>query len=295
MEKMVLEFENYLVDKNRRKSTISAYLSDLTSFFKCVELVSVEDMTNKDIRNYVDDMERQGKSPNSINRALITLSNFSKFHKLNVEPLNYKAKQQKQDSLQSKLKISDLSKILYYVEQANDIRTATLLKTIAFTGARVSEALQIKVSDITKSKINVKGKGSKYRDLLIPKALKKQFKEYMKHRVCDSEYLFVGERGPINRHTVYHDIRKYAAVGKMKKDLSHPHAFRHLYALLLKELGVHIPDIKQLMGHELDVTDRYMCAGEEELIKKIEGIEKKIPAYVPVSERSGKKTKKSSK
>lgn len=288
MEKHRAEYENYLIDKNRSKSTIDSYLRDLTSFFKCVELVDINALTNKHVRDYVFIMEEKGKAGASINRALVALAGFAKFYRLDVEPLNYKVKMQKQGSLQQKLKISDLSKLLYYAEQEEDIRTVTLLKTIAFTGARISEALQIKVVDINKTKIRVKGKGSKYRDLLVPKALKKQFKEYINQRYSDSNFLFVGERGPINRHTAYHDIRKYGAMAKMKKDLAHPHAFRHLYALLLKEQGVHIPDIKQLMGHELDVTDHYMSAGEDELIKKIEGIEKRVPSYIPVSKRNRK-------
>lgn len=292
MQKALEKYEEYLLEKNRGQATIQAYLKDIENFIKCFEFDNWAIIENKHIKEYVNLQLEKGKSPSTINRALISITGISKFLKLDVEPSLYRVKEQNQDSLKDKLTINDFSKILYYAEQAEDIRTVTLLKTLVLTGARISEALQIEIADINKTKIKIKGKGSKYRDLLIPKALKKQFKEYAAVRIQKGDSLFTGERGAINRQTAFNDIKKYAAMGKMKKSLAHPHAFRHLYAYLLKEQGVNVVDIKQLMGHSLSVTEHYMSSDQKKLLDVIDTIEKGIPKYTPVSKRSSTKSKK---
>ena len=139
-----------------------------------------------------------------------------------------------------------------------------------YTGARVSEVLQIKASDINKDSITIKGKGNKYRELLIPKKLKTQWLKYMEVRNNTSEYLFTGTRGAINRQTVHNLIKLYTGKARgINKSIAHAHAFRHLYAQNLATLGVAPVVISQLLGHTLNITGLYMQISKKDLLKVI--------------------------
>ena len=134
----------------------------------------------------------------------------------------------------------------------------------------LNEVLQIKASDINKDSITIKGKGNKYRELLIPKKLKVQWLKYMEVRNNTSEYLFTGTRGAINRQTVHNLIKLYTGKARgINKSIAHAHAFRHLYAQNLATLGVAPVVISQLLGHTLNITGLYMQISKKDLLKVI--------------------------
>ena len=165
---------------------------------------------------------------------------------------------------------NDVIRIINASNKANDIRATTLFYTMFYTGARVSEVLQIKASDINKDSITIKGKGNKYRELLIPKKLKVQWLKYMEVRNNTSEYLFTGTRGAINRQTVHNLIKLYTGKARgINKSIAHAHAFRHLYAQNLATLGVAPVVISQLLGHTLNITGLYMQISKKDLLKVI--------------------------
>ena len=165
---------------------------------------------------------------------------------------------------------NDVIRIINASNKNNDIRATTLFYTMFYTGARVSEVLQIKASDINKDSITIKGKGNKYRELLIPKKLKVQWLKYMEVRNNTSEYLFTGTRGAINRQTVHNLIKLYTGKARgINKSIAHAHAFRHLYAQNLATLGVAPVVISQLLGHTLNITGLYMQISKKDLLKVI--------------------------
>ena len=129
---------------------------------------------------------------------------------------------------------------------------------------------QIKLKDIDKDSIVISGKGNKYREILIPKKLKEQWKIYEKVRVDKSEYLFSGTKGSISRQTVHNTIKKYTGQARgINKKIAHAHSFRHLYAQSLGALGVSPVIIAQLLGHRLNVTGTYMQVSKRELLDTI--------------------------
>ena len=125
------------------------------------------------------------------------------------------------------------------------------------TGGRVSEVLQLKINKIDKNSITVKGKGGKYRQLLISKKLSKEIERYLEVRNNNSDFLLTGQRGAINRQTVHNTIKKYAGKARIKLTKAHAHAFRHLYTKILFSKNVPYTAIHQLIGHSLTVTELY--------------------------------------
>lgn len=276
------QFENYLLENEKSKNTISSYKKDIDQFLKWYnqnsdDLNKIDKITLKKFTRYLQD---ENLSIKTINRRIVSLNQFIQFLNdvLNksIAVRGKPLKIENQNFIDDMLENSDVIRIVNAAEREEDLRAVTIFYTLYYTGARVSEMLQLKTKDINKDSINIKGKGSKYREILIPKKLKEQFKKYLEVRCDTSEYLFSGQRGPINRQTVHNTIKYYTGKARgIDKQIAHAHAFRHLYAQNLTGLGVNPVVIAQLLGHSLNVTGLYIQSSKRELLKTINKLDLK--------------------
>lgn len=274
--KFEAEFIENLVDDNKAENTISAYISDIKIFETFVRLC-IENINHKELRNYINYLESNGTKPHSINRKIASIKSYVKYineyHNFNINLSKVKLiKICSQKILRDSLTIEETKRIIKQAEKENDIRAVCIIKTLLLTGGRVSEVLQIKLSHVNNDFVTVKGKGGKYRDLLISKKLSKQFQEYIKVRKNNSDKLFTGVKGAINRQTVHAIIKKYAGKSKIKLEKAHAHAFRHLYTKILFDKKVSYSGIQQLLGHNLTVTEIYGQLNLKELKEIINNI-----------------------
>lgn len=266
-------FSDYLTENDKSLQTIEHYVRDTKQFLNWNNC-NLDNIDKVLIKKYTNHLENRQLSVKTINRKLVSLNQFIDF--LNTEMdknIVIKVKQLKvenQTFIDDMLENNDVKRIINAANKNNDLRAAAILYTLFYTGARVSEVLQIKKSDINKDSIMIKGKGSKYRELLIPKKLKSIWNKYIEVRKDTSEYLFTGERGAINRQTVHNLIKLYTGKARgIDKSIAHAHAFRHLYAQNLAALGVQPVVISQLLGHSLNVTGLYMQVSKKDLLKII--------------------------
>lgn len=225
-------------------------------------------------------LQDQNLSVKTVNSRIASLNQFIQFLNeildKNIAARGKPLKIENQNFIDDMLENNDVIRIVNAAERESDLRAVTIFYTLYYTGARVSEMLQIKVNDINKDSINIKGKGSKYREILIPKKLKNQFKKYLEVRYNTSEYLFSGQRGAINRQTVHNTIKEYTGKTRgMDKEIAHAHAFRHLYAQNLAGLGVNPVVIGQLLGHSLNVTRLYIQSSKKDLLRIINQLDLK--------------------
>ena len=271
------EFIEYLKENDKSQNTISSYLSDI-NIFKTFIARSIEETNVKEIKSYISYLEAENLSPNSINRkiasikAYINYLNNEKEYDINISKLK-PIKICVQEFITDSLDLNEAKRIIKYAEKENDRRAILIIKLLILTGGRISEILQIKLKDIDKNGIVVKGKGSKYRQLLISKKLTKEIQNYIKVRHNNSEFLITGQRGAINRQTVHTIIKKYAGKARIKLSKAHAHAFRHLYTKILFDKKVPYSAIQQLLGHTLTVTERYGQLDRKDLLKIVNSID----------------------
>ena len=253
--------------KNKSENTIYNYCLDIKQFLIWLNDKSINDDL---VEEYKTELIEKYQIK-TVNRKCNSLNAYLQFKDIKHHVKSEKI--QEQTLMDDMITNSDISRMLRQIKKANDKRAEALILGLFYTGARVSELLQIKVKDINKDEIMIKGKGSKYRKILIPKNLTIALKEYANiQRLNTSDYLFTGERGAITRNTVLTVLKKYAGLSRMKKDKVSPHAIRHLYTKNLIDAGVSYSAIKQLLGHELTTTDTYMQLSKKELLKKINGL-----------------------
>jgi len=275
--KFETEFIENLKENDKAKNTIDSYLSDIKLFETFINK-SIEQTDIKEIKSYITYLEAEGTSPSTINRKIASIRAYINFindnHNFDINISKLKQiKICNQDFLKESLTIQEANRIIKYAEKENDIRAVLIIKLLLLTGGRVSEVLQLKINKIDKNSITVKGKGGKYRQLLISKKLSKEIERYLTVRNNNSDFLLTGQRGAINRQTVHNTIKKYAGKARIKLTKAHAHAFRHLYTKILFDKQVPYTAIQQLLGHTLTVTELYGQLDKRELLKIINSID----------------------
>lgn len=266
-----IEFLNYLQKLKLSNNTIQSYLSDIKNFKNWCRLNSGKDDYNsvKEYADYLTDC----LAPVSVNRKISSLNKYLIFKGYN-EKLPF-LKIERQEFYEDFLSNQNVRKIFRRAVQKNDYRAVALIAMLYYTGGRISEVLQIKTKDINKNSILIKGKGNKYRELLISKELQKYLKMYANSKSQQTVYLFTGKKkNPpnITRNTAHVILKNYCAMVKINQDLIHAHAFRHLFAQNLARKNINPVIIAQLLGHSLNVTGTYIRYSKKDLLKIIDSL-----------------------
>lgn len=133
------------------------------------------------------------------------------------------------------------------------IREKALVEFLYSTGARVTEACTVKISDIdfVNGEVVVLGKGSKHRKTYLNARSKILLMQYLNSRDDSSEYLFVGERKPhmqLKKAAVEKILRGIGELAEMDRPLT-PHLFRHTLATILLQRGTPITEVQKILGH----------------------------------------------
>ncbi|RYC51540.1 site-specific tyrosine recombinase XerD [Flagellimonas olearia] len=156
-------------------------------------------------------------------------------------------------------------------------RNRAILETLYGCGLRVSELLNLKLSDLyfEEDFIKVTGKGNKQRFVPISDINKKYINIYRNeirvHLPIKKEHediLFLNRRGKqLTRAMVFTIIKRLAEKIGLKKSIS-PHTFRHSFATHLLENGADLRAIQQMLGHEsITTTEVYMHVNRAHLAK----------------------------
>ena len=141
--------------------------------------------------------------------------------------------------------------------------TVPLLETLYGCGLRVSELVNLKISEINKEDefLIITGKGNKQR--LVPingMALKhidiyiKNIRTHISIKKDKEDFLFLNRRGnPLSRVMIFYIIKDLAEKAGIKKTIS-PHTFRHSFATHLLENGADLRAVQEMLGHESITT-----------------------------------------
>lgn len=270
--------------KSKSQNTVYNYGITLHQFLTWIvensyEYIFEEDVDKEEIESIAE--EYKGKLFSSYNYEIKTIN--CKFdginayfkHK-NVDCHINREKIQAQTFINDMLSNEELKAIALCAQENGDYRTYAFVHSFFYTGARISELLQLKVRDLSKNEVMVKGKGGKYRKLFIPNKLKNILIEYSEHYRKDTNAvsLFTGERGAITRSTVNKDLDRYFKMLEYdeEKKLT-PHVIRHIFTKNLMSKGVSISAIKQLLGHSLTTTDIYGQLSKKELMDILENLD----------------------
>lgn len=158
------------------------------------------------------------------------------------------------DNITEKILMSEEIKSL--ISHAKNTRDALLIKLLANTGLRISEAINLKWTDIRLNKICVFGKGGKTRYISIKEELLNELLT-LKNRFCD--YVFHSNRlTPLRRENVHIMLKDVAKKANISDKVS-AHWLRHSTASHALSNGASLHQVKELLGHDsINTTARYL-------------------------------------
>lgn len=268
-------FKDYLVEREKSDKTINAYLRDVHQFKKYLEENNIEEIHNniiKDYREYL--LYKRYLTPTSTNRKLVAINQYCAFNEINT--LNIRVKVQMQNFLENVITKEETERMIDVAKKKKDYRAIALIKGLELTGLRIFELLQITTKDINKSTIQIVGKGNKIRSVFIPASLNKVWRHYCRNgrKSCQSDALFVGERGKMTERGTDYIIKKYAELANVPKEKAHHHSWRHAYILRLLDKGVSLEECASLVGHAtVNQTAQYARKTKDQLLSIIEDLD----------------------
>ena len=281
------EFLNYLQFQKRYSGhTISAYQTDLESFFHFVEREFEEKGFNvppTQIRTWLASLKQEGIVSKSINRKISSLKSYYKFllrnEKIEASPMVNIISLKVNKRLPSFIEEKDMDTLFKHVEFPDSFEGRTdllAIKILYQCGLRRSELIGLKESQLDPGNNNLKvlGKGNKERIIPINTELQSEIKDYIKekHEAFGSDpnaYLLVNDKGrQLNSQQVYKLVNHYLSLVSTNERKS-PHILRHSFATHMTNNGADINAIKELLGHSSLASTQVYTSNSIEKLKNI--------------------------
>lgn len=264
MMRYLEEYRKYLkYQKNYSDNTIDSYEEDIVEFFEFLEKESISllDIKYDDIRFFLIELDKKHNKASTVSRKLSSLRGFYKYLINN----NY-IKNNPFSLVKMPKKEKKLPRFFYYNElemlfEVPDIKTPLgqrdrlILEILYASGVRVSELVNIKISDINDEEIKILGKGNKERISRIGDYAKEILDMYLndgyqKLNIEKTEYLFLNKNGKkLTTRGIRYLLDKIIEKTTIGKKIS-PHMLRHSFATHLLNEGCDILSVQELLGHD---------------------------------------------
>lgn len=245
---------NEKINKNGElldEDTRTAYEFDINQFLSYVNK-PVESITLSDASAWFGHY-RQQYATKSMSRKVMALKSYFKFLKnigiIAENPMDnlqlFKAKSKEKIALTT-------DEINAMIRQSKNLRDKAIIEVLVSTGLRISELINLTLSDIQNEPITINGKGDKDRDIFLSQKAKDSIKEYLTIRPnVEIDNLFVSNQGTKMRETSINRTLKILAerAGIENPERVTPHLFRATCATLLSENNVPVPVIQKVLGH----------------------------------------------
>ena len=262
---------NYTVENYSRDINFFIQYLTQTENLKNIDSKFLNDVSISTFRSFLAYLTRQNKSNVSIARNISSLKNFFKFMEQNEIANNQAIQILHSPKIPKKLSKSVASvDILKLFESFNKLakqpwiakRDIALFTLIYGCGLRISEALNLNISDITQTDtLRITGKGNKTRIIPLLDIITEKIDEYLKIAPFDftkNSPIFRGEKGArLTPRVAERDIAKARDYLGLPQTTT-PHSLRHSFATHLLANGVDLRTIQELLGHSsLSTTQLY--------------------------------------
>ena len=279
----IADYLHYIrIERGLSDNTINSYRQDLTQFgaYLTAEKLSLEAVDHVVVLAWLNQLRLAGKSNNSVIRMVTSLRKF--FGYLAQEkivlpnPMRDIKPPKKATHLPAVLSVAEIDALLAVPTDTTplDIRNRTLIEVMYATGLRVSELVNLKLSDLhlQLGLIQTVGKGDKERIIPIGEVAADWLTRYFaSSRLAllkgkDSPYVFLNDRGgQLTRQGVWKIIKKLVAEAGITKDVS-PHTLRHSFATHILENGADLRIVQELLGHaDISTTQIYTHISKKRL------------------------------
>lgn len=279
-------FRAYLqLEKSLSKNSIEAYIYDIEKLTGYLQVNSISkspaEITLQDLQRFIKWIAELNMTASSQARIISGLKAFYKFcgtEQIAVkDPTLLLEAPKLKRALPDTLSFEEIELIIAQIDQSKPegVRNKALIETMYSCGLRVSEAVELKISQLYLDVgfVRVVGKGDKERLIPIGRDAVKYiniYRENVRNHILikkgEEDILFLNRRGSrMTRVMIFLIIKDLVQKANIKKRIS-PHTFRHSFATHLVEGGADLRAVQEMLGHEsITTTEIYTHLDREYL------------------------------
>ena len=286
MNNLQKQIEDYLqfcnIERGLSNNTIVAYRQDLLEFLIFLKSRNITSWPTEaiDIEAFLAQQHQENKATSSISRMISSLRKFYQWlARKNIQKLNPMIEidaPQKEFRQPVVLVKSEVALLLNQPNLKNSLglRDRALLETLYATGMKVSEAINLKFSDIHADLQLLKISSDETKERLIPISINalKWLKEYQDKayelllKAGMEDYVFLNNRGkPLTRQAVWQIIKRYAVKAQLDKEIT-PHTLRQSFAMQMLENGADFRVVQEILGRSNNLNGMYGNLSQKQIL-----------------------------
>ena len=276
--------DSLYIEKGLSQNTVQSYKNDISSFAAWVEKypdIPLAKTTKSNINQYIAHLFKSGLKSSSVNRKISTIKSFfifllKKKHIL-LSPVEGIDMVRQEKYLPVSMSEKEVELLLKSPSLDSFIgrRDRAMIEMLYATGMRISELINLKITDVDCNRLvaKVMGKGSKERLIPYGEIAADHLNMYLQDRKdISSNEIFLSNRGKkITRGAFWNRIKLYLRKENLKESIS-PHTLRHAFATHLLNRGADLRSVQILLGHsDLSTTQIYTHIAKKrlgEILKK---------------------------
>jgi integrase/recombinase XerD len=285
----IKQFEAYLqLEKSLSGNSVEAYLRDIRKMTQFLDSkgyrINPLDLQPAVIREFLEWINDLGMMPHSQARTLSGIRAFYKFlimeDMLDADPTDTIEGPKLDRKLPDTLSFPEIEALFAAIDVSTPegTRNKAMLETLYSSGLRVSELVDLRLSNLyeTMGFIKVTGKGNKERLVPIGRDALKYTRIYLDEIRChlaikkgQEDYIFLNRRGAkLTRVMVFTIIKDLVKKTGLNKQVS-PHTFRHSFATHLIEGGADLRAVQEMLGHESITTTEIYTHLDRDYLQQI--------------------------
>lgn len=248
-------FEKYLREEELAENTIDVYMRGVRQYsgmYKRITKRSLIDFKKKMIEKY---------APQTVNLRITAMLRYCDYKNIHMKIKS--VKEPKKTYIENVISVQQYEKLMNCLKRDN-LRWYYNILLISRTGMRISEALKIRKKDVISGRVDLYTK-SHMRTVYFPKSLRDELSEYLEN-FKDDDLIAVNYYGkPLTSRGYSGMLTKFSKKYDIPKQVMHPHAFRHFFAIEFLKRNNNISLLADLLGHnDLKVTQIYLRQSQEQ-------------------------------
>ena len=270
--------DHLYIEKGLSQNTVKAYEADILAFINWIKentKLKLKDIKEENINKYISYLFELNLKSSSVNRKISSIKSLYMFlvkkNILKNSPVNEVVSPKQEKYLPFSMSEDEVDKLLNSPKISNKIekRDKAMIEMLYATGMRISELVNLKITDIDTHRCVVKvlGKGSKERLIPFGEAALESLNAYLSDREesASKEIFLSNRRTKISRIAFWHRIKLYLSRENLKNSIS-PHTLRHAFATHLLNRGADLRSVQLLLGHsDLSTTQIYTHIAKQRL------------------------------
>lgn len=259
------------IERGLSPKSVAAYRTDLNNYIAWLaehQISDVNDISERHVESYVQHCSKIGLSHRTVARRVASIHEWHRFLLAHGDVANDTSSEVKAPKLDAHLPdVLSIDEVARLIDAAGcfgsldviALRDKALMEFLYATGARVSEAVNVKFADIDfeEGVVRLTGKGNKQRLVPLGGCAIRALQTYMQHArdslaqraKLPTSIIFLNKRGKaLSRQSAWEIINTAGKRAKLPQTM-HPHMLRHSFATHLIAGGADVRTVQELLGH----------------------------------------------